>query len=47
MVQVILRFKHFVEKMNELNDCPELIIHLRPTSPDRPKGLIDKSIKQF
>tara|TARA_B100000886_G_scaffold266317_1_gene190656 strand:- start:5741 stop:6472 length:732 start_codon:yes stop_codon:yes gene_type:complete len=40
-------FKHFVEKMNELNDCPELIIHLRPTSPDRPKGLIDKSIKQF
>ena len=40
-------FKHFTEKMEDLDDCPELIIHLRPTSPDRPIGLIDDCIKEF
>ena len=33
--------------MEKENDVPELIIHLRPTSPDRPNGLIDSCIEKF
>ena len=40
-------FKHFLEELEKKNDIPDLIIHLRPTSPDRPNDLIDKCINKF
>lgn len=40
-------FEHFVKKMKLMHDCPDLIIHLRPTSPHRPDGIIDKCITNF
>ncbi len=41
-------FKHFLKWEKEKFSCnSELIVHVRPTSPVRPKGFIDECIKKI
>tara|TARA_B100000315_G_scaffold184892_1_gene174005 strand:- start:411 stop:1142 length:732 start_codon:yes stop_codon:yes gene_type:complete len=41
-------FRHALEWLKDTeNYFPDIIVHLRPTSPIRPKGMIDDAIKLF
>jgi len=41
-------FEHAVNWLErEENYCPDVVVQLRPTSPLRPKGLIDSSVRIF
>ena len=44
----LMYLKDFLLRMNKLNlNIPDAIVLLRPTSPDRPKNLIDECIEEF
>jgi N-acylneuraminate cytidylyltransferase len=41
-------FRHALEWLKDTeNYFPDIIVHLRPTSPIRPKGVVDDAIKSF
>ena len=40
-------FKHFLREISNISDIPDIIIHLRPTYPNRSLQLLDECIEKF